>query len=321
MTASGFANPGHWVSATARLRGWEGRLFQLWEVRGYQEVLPPILLPLTAVERASPAALLSRTLHVIGAGGELLALRSDWTASVAWMVSRRGDEGSGPLRLCYRGSVVRKASGNDEGLEAYQAGLELVTPKPDAAVDEEVARIAAESLLALNLGGAVLEFGHWGMVGPLMGRIAWPPEGREELEAALNRKSVPALQELARRYGETPELRLLLQLLHLGGRSADVERLRPELRAAGVEEAWDSLRSLEDSLGRAFPLLAIRLDPTDVRHWSYYTGLTIKAFSPRHPNVILSGGRYDGLYPALGRPFGAIGFAVHLSRLLEEAWA
>ena len=41
------------------------------------------------------------------------------------------------------------------------------------------------------------------------------------------------------------------------------------------------------------------------------------AFTRRHPFALLSGGRYDSLYPALGRPFGACGFALHLDRLLE----
>ena len=64
--------------------------------------------------------------------------------------------------------------------------------------------------------------------------------------------------------------------------------------------------------------LRVRLEPTDVRHWAYYSGLTVKAFTPRQSFAVLSGGRYDGLYAALGRPFGACGFAVHLGRLLEE---
>jgi ATP phosphoribosyltransferase regulatory subunit HisZ len=176
-----------------------------------------------------------------------------------------------------------------------------------------VARLAAESVLALQLPGAVLELGHWKIVGPLLERIAWPADGRKALELALNRKSVPSLRELADRFGNSPELELLTGLVHLGGRPADVDKLLP------TDPAWQSLRDLGAAVQKEFPSLLVRLEPTDVRHWAYYTGLTVKVFSPDHPSVVLSGGRYDGLYPTLGRPFGACGFAVHLGRLLEEA--
>jgi ATP phosphoribosyltransferase regulatory subunit HisZ len=91
----------------------------------------------------------------------------------------------------------------------------------------------------------------------------------------------------------------------------------PRLKRLGVAETWEELRSLGTLLEKEFPGLPVRLDPTDVRHWTYYSGLTLKAFSPRHPYTVLSGGRYDGLYPSLGRPLGACGFAVHTGRLLE----
>ena len=177
--------------------------------------------------------------------------------------------------------------------------------------------MAAGSLLALGLRDAVLELGHWGLVGPLLERIPWPTEGRQALELALNRKSLPSLQSLAERHGACPEWELLKELVPLGGRPEAVDRLLPRLKRLGVAETWEELRSLGTLLEKESPGLSVRLDPTDVRHWTYYSGLTLKAFSPRHPYTVLSGGRYDGLYPSLGRPLGACGFAVHTGRLLE----
>ncbi|MBI4565567.1 MAG: ATP phosphoribosyltransferase regulatory subunit [Planctomycetes bacterium] len=309
-------SPGLWIESTARLRRLEEVLRSVWRERGFQEVLAPLLLPDAAVEKISPEALRSRTLHA-AAGREDFAVRSDFTAAVAWMATRRGNGCSGVQRLWYRGTVVRAPRADSvEEIESYQMGCERISAEPDG--DDEVARLAAESLMALNLEGSVLELGHGAMVGPLLDRMAWPADARKALERALDRKSVSSLAELAERYGRTAESDLLAKLIHVGGRSPEVDALRPELRAACLEETWDSLRSLGESLRATFPALAIRLDPTDVRHWSYYSGLTIKAFSPRHPRAVLSGGRYDGLYPALGSAMNACGFAVHLSRLLQE---
>jgi ATP phosphoribosyltransferase regulatory subunit len=317
MTGAGM-NPGLWSGEASRLRAVERRLLGLWAGAGYAEVIPPLLMPEEAAEAASPEALLARTLRLRPNGDGALALRADFTAGVAWMASRRAPALEAPLRVCYAGAVMRKpAADRNEGLESLQAGCERLSPEPGPEGDEEMVRLAAASLQALELEGAIFELGHWGLVGPLLDRIPWPAEARLDLERALNRKSVPALDALADHHGRCPEWGLLRELLHLGGRPDAVDGLLPKMRDAGVDHTWEELRGLEALVRREFPGLPVRTEPTDVRHWAYYSGLTLKAFSPRHPYAVLSGGRYDGLYPALGRPWGACGFAVYTGRLLE----
>jgi ATP phosphoribosyltransferase regulatory subunit len=317
MTGAGLS-PGLWCGEASRLRAVERRLLGLWESAGYAEVIPPLLMPEEAAEAASPEALLGRTLRLRPNGDGELALRADFTAVVAWMAARRTPALEAPLRVCYAGAVTRKpAADRNEGLESLQAGCERLSPEPGPEGDEEMVRLAAASLQALDLEGAVFELGHWGLVGPLLDRIPWPAEARQGLERALNRKSVPGLEALAERHGRCAEWKLLSEFLHLGGRPEAVDGLLPRLREVGVAHTWEELRGLGALVGREFPGLAVRLEPTDVRHWAYYSGLTVKAFSPRHPFAVLSGGRYDGLYPALGRPWGACGLAVYTGRLLE----
>ena len=311
-------SPGLWRGEASRLRAVERRLLQVWEGAAYAEVIPPLLMPEEAADAASPQALLARTLRLRPNGDGALALRADFTAGVAWMASRRYASLDAPLRVCYAGAVMRKpAAERNEGLESLQAGCERLSPEPGPEGDEEMVRLAAKSLQVLELPGAVFELGHWGLVGPLLDRIPWPGDARQDLERALNRKSVPALDALAQSHGRCAEWELLRELLHLGGRPGAVDGLLPKLREEGVAHTWEELRRLEALVGREFPALPVRLEPTDVRHWAYYSGLTVKAFSPRHPYAVLSGGRYDGLYPALGRPWGACGFAVYTGRLLE----
>jgi ATP phosphoribosyltransferase regulatory subunit len=280
---------GLWYESTEQLRTLEEEFLSVCDERGYREVRPPLLIP---------------------------ALRSDFTAAVAWMVARRGAAAPYPIRLCYRGAVVRRVG--EEEIELHQAGCERLSDRPGPEGDEEVAVLAGESLIGLGLDGAILELGHWGLVGPLLEHVPWPEEGVRALEQAVNRKSVPGLGALEERYGRSPEVRLMRRLVHLGGRPEEVDAMRTELRSAGVEAAWESLRALGASIRRAVPALEVRLEPTDVRRWSYYTGMTIKAFSPRIAEVVLSGGRYDGSYPHGSALRGACGFAVHMSRLVEE---
>lgn len=320
MSALSGLNPGLWFEDAGKLRALEGRLLRLWEGRGFREVIPPLLLPCEPAQAASPQALVQRTLRVPVNGDGQLALRSDFTAGVAWMVARRSASLSGPLRVSYSGCVLRRPTPDrPEGMETLQAGCERIAPEGAGEGDGEMVYLAAESLAALDLEAAILELGHWGLVGPLLDQIPWPSGAREALESAINRKSVPAVEDLAGRHGRTPEVDLLKDLLHLGGRPEAVDALSPRLREAGVLTVWEELRAMGALTARDFPGVVVRLEPTDIRHWSYYTGITLKAFAPSQPYAVLSGGRYDGLYPSLGRPFGAFGFAVHMGRLLEGA--
>lgn len=310
---------GLWIESAERLRALEESFFSVCGARGYREVRPSLLLPTRAPRRSG--ALATGALRIENAAGEEpVAIRSDFTASVAWMVARRGANETLPLRLSYRGAVVRRPpGGHEEELELHQAGCERISDRPGPEGDEEVAVLAGEVLRALALDGAILELGHWGLVGPLLDRVAWPKEGLAALEQALNRKSVPGLAALEERHGRSPEVQLIRKLVHLGGRPEEIDALGADLRAAGVEESWAALRGLGEKVRKELPALPVRLDPTDVRHWSYYTGMTLKAFSPRHAEAVLSGGRYDASYPPGGAVRGACGFAAHLSLLVEES--
>ncbi len=318
MSAAGALGAGWWTEEAAGVRALERRLLGLWAARGCREVIPPLLLPDAAVRSASPEALSSRTLRLDANGEGPIAVRSDFTAGVALMASARLDALDEPVRLSYSGAVARRPSPERPGgLETRQAGYERISPSPGPEGDEEVVLTAAESLAALGLKDAVLELGHWGVVGPLLERLPWPEAGRSELERALNAKSLPAIDELAALHGKCDEVVLLSRLLHLGGRPRDFDSIAAELERAGLGGAWRHLSELAGIAQRAVPALRVRIDPADVRHWSYYTGLTLKAFSRRHPFALLAGGRYDALYPSLGRPFGACGFALYMERIMD----
>lgn len=276
---------GVWIETAERLGTIEAEFLSICGRSGYREIRPPLLIP---------------------------GLRSDFTEAVAWMVARREAPATYPLRLSYRGAVVRRER------EVHQAGCERLSDRPGPDGDEEIVVLAAESLKALQLECALLELSHWGLVGPLLDRVSWPEEGLRGLELALNRKSVPGLAALEERHGPSSEVRLMRRLVHLGGRADEIDALRTDLRSADVEEAWESLCALGEAVRRRVPNVRVRLDPTDVRRWSHYTGLTIKAFSPAHADAVLSGGRYDGLYPPAGPIRGACGFAIHVSRLFQE---
>jgi ATP phosphoribosyltransferase regulatory subunit len=52
-----------------------------------------------------------------------------------------------------------------------------------------------------------------------------------------------------------------------------------------------------------------------VRSLGYYTGAVFQVYDPAHGRPLGSGGRYDELLGAFGRPLPAVGFALNVERL------
>ncbi|MDE3033104.1 MAG: ATP phosphoribosyltransferase regulatory subunit, partial [Acidobacteriota bacterium] len=89
----------------------------------------------------------------------------------------------------------------------------------------------------------------------------------------------------------------------------------------------DLLAGERDHMGRALhallPILPanvdLRVDLADVAGLDFYTGPTLRLWAPGAQQELAAGGRYDRLFPDLGRPWQAAGFCVRLSRLLDLA--
>src|SRR5207248_155561 len=138
--------------AARRLRRCEAALAHLFEERGFAEVIPPALESAEVFALASPHGE-AGALRAVDRHGHLLALRADFTAQVARIAATRL-AGVTPLRLYYRGSVVREGlAETGTPRERLQAGCELVGVEgPEA--DAEMLDLAAHSLRILGLSGS-----------------------------------------------------------------------------------------------------------------------------------------------------------------------
>ena len=85
------------------------------------------------------------------------------------------------------------------------------------------------------------------------------------------------------------------------------------------EERSHMDRALKALLPILPPNLELRVDLADVAGLGFYTGPTLRLWAPGAQQELAAGGRYDRLFPGLGRPWQAAGFCVRLSRLLDLA--
>ena len=139
------------VEETARRRRTESRFVDLLEGAGFDEVLLPIIdyaEPYASI--ASPDAK-RQSYRFVDRDGELVAIRSDFTPMVARALAPAIDSANLPLRVFYRGDVIRcEASRLGTNREMFQIGAEIIG---DASIeaDVEVMELAASIVRAFGL--------------------------------------------------------------------------------------------------------------------------------------------------------------------------
>ncbi|WP_019010103.1 ATP phosphoribosyltransferase regulatory subunit [Deinococcus aquatilis] len=282
------------------------RLVEVFGAWGYRGVELPAL-EYASAEHPQDA----RAFKLIDSGGQVLALRSEFTTAMGRLVRARFPAGPFPLRLQYGGRLWLRALTSELGRlrEFYQVGVELIgvaTPQADA----ELLHLAAAALDAVGVS-AQLEVGYPGFVDAVLEDAGLHGEARDALHDAIDRKSGADVDLLARRGGLSAEVtRTLHALTDLYGGAEVLDSAEALARAGAGQgaralEAVAHLRNVAALYGG--PLL---FDLGVSRRYGYYTGLTFRAYADGLNQPVLGGGRY-----ALEGGLPGAGFAVGLERL------
>lgn len=300
-------------AARAR-RQLEGRMVERLQAAGYSEVILPVLDYLEPYEPYLTEASRAELYRFVDRAGELLALRADFTPMLARVLAPRLPALSLPLRLFYRGDVVRyreERAGRQR--EFYQVGAELLGAQGDDA-ELEVLR----TFLTLLAEGAArplrVVLGFAGALDDLLLAAAdqVPPD---ELAAALDRRrrDLPG--------GAAPTFRRLVT----HGLPA-----RPQELGPAAAPRLERLLAICEQLSREIPEVTLSIDLAEFVHQSldprlldhagfraYYDGILFRGYAGRRGLPVGAGGRYDRLFRGLGADVSAVGFSLELERLMN----
>jgi ATP phosphoribosyltransferase regulatory subunit len=297
--------------AAKRLRLWEGVLMKLLEDHDYQELKPSLVLREPVEERSIR----------FFDGDHLVALRWDFTVALARMLLRRFPEP--PRRISYAGNVFRRTAQPWEPTEHVEVGCEHIhlDPALSREVDVELATLMMNLPSVLGLKGGILALGHAALLRRPMEAEALPAALSSRLVWALERRS---LHRAAEALADHPAASRLLAHAETLLADPDGERSLAALGHSPYAILLEDERAhLQRALATLTPLLPanliLRLDLADVKGLSYYTGPTLRLWAPGAQQELAAGGRYDGLFPEMGRPWYAAGFCVRLTRLLDLA--
>jgi ATP phosphoribosyltransferase regulatory subunit len=327
-------------AARAR-RQLEATLTQRLVERGYQEALLPILDYFDPYGPMLSAGAREQLYRFVDRDGQLLALRADFTPMLARLLAPRLDALELPLRLFYRGDVVRYQEGKPGQLREYsQLGAELLTPIADGADergrgDAEIVELLLD-LLSGRLGAAAspepsspavpairLVLGLAGALDPL---LRHDPHPRELAQAIARRDRARARAEsrdllaiVERGFPDDPAV--------LGDAAPDLDRLlrlRDRLEARRGEVPVHVTVDLAEFAAEGLDPIPTEAPPGDspateqaLPRASYYDGVVFRAYVDGLGQPVASGGRYDGLFRGLGARVRAAGFQVALDPLLE----
>ncbi|HEY2291579.1 MAG TPA: ATP phosphoribosyltransferase regulatory subunit [Thermoanaerobaculia bacterium] len=300
-------------SARRRRDAEEGLVARLREA-GYAEVILPILDYLEPYEALLTPATRGELYRFVDRDGELLALRADFTPMLARLLAPRLGSLAMPLRLYYRGDVVRyQEERAGRAREFYQLGAELLG-LPGGAAEREVLRLFLALVTAGGVEGLQVVLGFAGA----LDRLLLEARGSDPLRlaAAVARRE---RGEVRRAGGGT-----LLSVVE-NGVPERAEDLGPEAEGRLLD-----LQALRDELATEFPGVLLSIDLAEFARNSldprllagegdrpYYDGLVFHAYAGPAALPVGGGGRYDRLFRALGAEVPAVGFSISLERLLE----
>jgi ATP phosphoribosyltransferase regulatory subunit len=295
-----------------RRREMEQRLVARVVAAGYDEVILPILDYLEPYEELLTPSSRAELYRFIDRDGEQLALRADFTPMLARLLAPRIDGLPLPLRMFYRGDVIRyeeERAGRQR--EFYQLGAELLGVGGEAG-EQEVLRLFLDALAASGVGEAApvqVVLGLAGALDHLLFGCGAPDPGA--LAAAVARRE---RSEVRRRCPE------LLPVVESGLPAS------PEDLGEPAASRLRGLLALRDELAPAVPQVRFSVDLAEFAaagqgDRSYYDGLVFRAYAGPSALPIGGGGRYDRMFRALGAEVPAVGFSVSVDRLVEAGRA
>ena len=297
----------------------QSALTHLFRQRGYSEIITPEEEYYDLFAIAGSALRQEEMVKLVDRSGKICVLRPDCTTPIARVAATKLKDAILPQRFYYNQAVYRAGQEHrGQHREIPQCGIELIGAKGKKA-DLEVIATAVDALRACGLERFHIELGHADIFPGVARRLEMDGAQTERMRALIEGKNFTALDDFMSAYAGQPGAEAVRRLADLFG---GVEVLDEAERLAGPMQAIDYLRDLYTQLDRAGYGSYLRFDLGMVHHIDYYTGPIFRGYVEGAGDAVRSGGRYDQLCAAFGRPAQATGFAIDVdgvARCLPKA--
>lgn len=256
--------------------------------------------------------------HLVNRQGELMALRSDMTRSIARLIGTHQYEVF-PKRFSYLCNCFRYPERYQGKLHEFtQAGIELIGNKSMNA-DAEVIKIAIQCLKEAGVSDFNVHIGSSRFLNHLFNDLGFKEEKTLEIFEAIEAKDAVRLKAIF--MGEEIEretLELLLELIQCSGQIGLLRHVKSKLHSSKAIQELEQMEQLYELLEDYGVNESITFDFSLMSYGKYYTGMMFQIFTLGVGSALIEGGRYDKLLQQFGKDLPAVGFGIHINRVMQR---
>ncbi|MCL1970659.1 MAG: histidine--tRNA ligase [Candidatus Bathyarchaeota archaeon] len=282
---------------------------------GFQEVFTPHVESLDLLSAKSGDEIRQRMFIFEDLGGRKVALRPEFTASIARLATSALRTEPKPLKLFSAGTVYRyDEPQRGRYREFWQSNFELIgTDKPEA--DTEILLITNKLMQTINLQGYVFKIGHVGIIKGILSQDGVDEKTQNAILQRMDKKEY----DLALKLVESEKCKNTLQrLIDIKGENWRDTIEQVNALVAEYEKAKAAAENLTEILNlvTASTDISLIVEPAFARGLEYYTGVIFEVYIPQLEIALGGGGRYDRLIEAFGgEPTPAVGCAHGIDRI------
>lgn len=287
---------------------------------GYKEIVTPVVESYELLAAKSGEEIRQRMYIFRDLGGRKVALRPEFTASVARLVATKLRNAPKPLKLFSQGSLYRYDEPQyGRFREFWQANYELIgSNQPEA--DAEILAVTNHLLKKLGLRNYYLKIGHVGILRGILSQGGIIEEQQNHVMQMLDKKNrEEALTAVKQLDASQQCLTTLKKIFEIRGKTAFNILKKTEKTVQNYQSAVDAVENLRQILTLATTADKIEtlVEPGFARGLEYYTGIIFEAYAPEIEIALGGGGRYDKLIELFGgEPTPAVGVAQGIDRIV-----
>jgi histidyl-tRNA synthetase len=299
----------------------EEKARKIAKIYGYKEVITPVVESYELLAAKIGDEMRSRMFVFKDLGGRDIALRPEFTASVARLIATTLRTEPRPLRTFSFGSVYRyDEPQKGRYREFWQSNYELMgSNMPEA--DVEILMLTNSLMESVGLKDYVFKIGHIGVLRGIFNQEGLEEKTQNAVMQLLDKKQYEEALEIVEDVGVSKGcLNIMQELVKLKGREVFTITEKMRKLVDGYEEAVKALKNLHEILKlirESECKIDIIADAGFARGLEYYTGIIFEVYVPEFDIALGGGGRYDHLIELFGgEPTPAVGVAHGIDRIM-----
>ncbi|UCE95437.1 MAG: histidine--tRNA ligase [Candidatus Bathyarchaeota archaeon] len=288
---------------------------------GFEEVITPLLEHFDLLAAKSGEEIRARMYAFRDLGGRKVALRPEFTASIARLIVTTLRNKPKPLRLFSTGTLYRYDEPQfGRYREFWQSNFEVVgSSRPEA--DAEILSLTHHFMQKLGLRKYWFKIGHVGILRGILTDERIEEERQNRVMQLLDAKRWDEALSTVEQFGASKKSAMVLKAV-FKAKGKDSSKVLAQIKkklknydssVAAVENLQQILELCEESNLKFNTLI----EPGFARGLEYYTGMIFEQIAPEMEISIGGGGRYDKLAELFGgKSTPAVGVAHGLDRIV-----